>query len=58
VLFQGALTIQPGNLSQNASVKSFYGKFCDTCLNQHWFLDLADARQRIDAVRAHYDDAD
>ena len=39
-----------------AFVESFNGKFRDTCLNQHWFLDLADARQTLDAFRAHYND--
>ncbi len=48
--------IQPGKPTQNAFVESFNGKFRDTCLNQHWFLDLADARQTIDAFRAHYND--
>ena len=48
--------IQPGKPTQNAFVESFNGKFRDTCLNQHWFLDLADARQTIDAFTAHYND--
>ena len=32
--------IRPGNPTQNAFVESFNGEFRDTCLNQHWFLDL------------------
>jgi putative transposase len=48
--------IQPGKPTQNAFVESFNGKFRDTCLNQHWFLDLADARPTIDAFTAHYND--
>lgn len=46
--------IQPGQPVQNAFVESFNGKFRDSCLNQLWFRDLADARQAIDAWRRHY----
>ncbi len=46
--------IQPGKPTQNAFVESFNGRFRDGCLNQHWFRDLADARQIIDAWRQHY----
>ncbi|WP_407650073.1 integrase core domain-containing protein [Halomonas rhizosphaerae] len=33
---------------------SFNGKFRDGCLNDHWFLSLADARYGIDQLRTHY----
>ena len=46
--------IQPGEPIQNALVESFNGKFRDACLNEHWFLDLADARGTIEAWRVHY----
>lgn len=46
--------IQPGKPMQNAFVESFNGTFRDNCLNEHWFKDLADARQIIDAWRHHY----
>jgi putative transposase len=46
--------IQPGKPTQNAFIESFNGKFRDTCLNQHWFTDLNDARQVIEAWRQHY----
>jgi len=46
--------IQPGKPVENAFVESFNGKFRDECLNQHWFLDLADARQTIEVWRQHY----
>ena len=46
--------IQPGKPMQNAFVESFNGRFRDNCLNEHWFKDLADARQTIDAWRHHY----
>ena len=34
--------IQPGKPVQNALVESFNGKFRDTCLNDAWFVELAD----------------
>lgn len=46
--------IQPGKPTQNAFVESFNGKFRDGCLNQHWFVNLSDARQIIDQWRKHY----
>ncbi len=46
--------IEPGKPTQNAFVESFNGRFRDTCLNEHWFLSLTDARQTIAAWRHHY----
>ena len=46
--------IQPGKPCQNAFVESFNGKFRDACLNEQWFVDLAEARRRIEAWRLHY----
>lgn len=46
--------IQPGKPTQNAFIESFNGKFRDSCLNQHWFLSLADARHEITQWRTHY----
>jgi len=36
--------IEPGKPQQNAFIESFNGKFRDECLNEHWFLSLAEAR--------------
>ena len=36
--------IQPGKPTQNAYIESFNGKFRDECLNQHWFLNLNEAK--------------
>ena len=44
----------PGKPVQNAVVESFNGRFRDECLNQHWFLSLADARQEAEAWRRDY----
>jgi len=46
--------IDPGKPMQNGYLESFNGKFRDECLNQHWFLDLADARQLIQTWRVDY----
>jgi putative transposase len=46
--------IQPGKPMQNAFVESFNGTFRDNCLNEHWFRDLHEARQIINAWRNHY----
>lgn len=48
--------IQPGKPTQNAFAESFNGKFRDECLNQHWFIDIADARRRIEAWRLDYNE--
>lgn len=46
--------IAPGKPMQNGHVESFNGKFRDECLNQHWFMDLADARSLIEGWRCDY----
>jgi putative transposase len=49
--------IDPGKPTQNAFIESFNGRFRDECLNEHWFLDLADARQIIEAWRLDYNNS-
>jgi putative transposase len=46
--------IDPGKPVQNAFVESFNGRFRDECLNEHWFVDLADARRTIETYRRDY----
>ena len=46
--------IQPGKPVQNAFVESFNGKFRDECLNQSWFVSLADACRSIGAWKLDY----
>jgi putative transposase len=36
--------IGPGKPIENGYVESFNGKFRDECLNEHWFVSLADAK--------------
>jgi len=46
--------IRPGKSNENAYIESFNGKFRDECLNEHWFLTMAHARQIIEAWRIGY----
>ncbi len=46
--------IRPGKPIENAYVESFNGKFRDECLNEHWFLNLADAKVAIELWRIDY----
>ena len=46
--------IRPGKPVENAFIESFNGRIRQECLNQHWFLDLDDARRTIEAWRISY----
>jgi putative transposase len=46
--------IQPGKPMQNAFAESFNGRLRDECLNESWFVSLADARATIEAWRVDY----
>jgi putative transposase len=46
--------IDPGKPQQNGFIESFNGKLRDECLNEHWFLSLADARRIIEDWRIDY----
>jgi putative transposase len=46
--------IQPGKPMQNGYIESFNGKFRDECLNEHVFVSLESARQKIEAWRQDY----
>ncbi len=46
--------IQPGKPTQNAYIESFNGKFRDECLNEHVFVSLHDAQQKIETWRQDY----
>ena len=46
--------IEPGKPMQNGFMESFNGKFRDECLNMHWFVSLAQARQIIAAWKEEY----
>ena len=46
--------IRPGKPNENAYIESFNGKFRDECLNEHWFITMAQARRAIEAWRVEY----
>lgn len=48
--------IEPGKPTQNAYIESFNGRFRDECLNDHWFVSLHDARERVSAWRRDYNE--
>ncbi len=40
---------RPGKPTDNAFIEAFNGRFRSECLNTHWFLTLADAREKLEA---------
>ena len=49
--------IAPGKPVQNCYIESFNGRLRDECLNQHWFRNLADAREIVESWRLDYNRA-
>ena len=47
---------RPGKLTDNAYIESFNVRFRQECLNEHWFLSLDDARDKIEAWRRDYNE--
>ena len=48
--------IRPGKPSENGHIESFNGKLRDECLNTSWFVDLADAQEKIELWRRDYNE--
>ncbi len=48
--------IQPGKPIQNAFIESFNSRFRDECLNEEVFLDLEDAKKKIEKWRMYYNE--
>ena len=46
--------IRPGKPNENAYIESFNGKFRDECLNEHWFITMAQAQRVIEEWRVEY----
>jgi putative transposase len=46
--------IQPGKPMQNGHIESFNGRLRDECLNGHYFEDVEDAREKVEAWRQDY----
>ncbi len=47
---------RPGKPTGNAFIESFSARFRLECLNEHWFLTLDDAREKIEAWRRDYNE--
>lgn len=47
---------RPGKPTDNAMVESFNGRLRQECLNEHWFMSLEDAKDKIEAWRRHYNE--
>jgi putative transposase len=47
---------RPGKPTDNAFIEAFNGRFRAECLNQHWFLTLADAREKVECWRRYYNE--
>jgi putative transposase len=45
---------RPGKPSDNAFIEAFNSRFRQECLNEHWFLSLEDAQEKIEAWRIEY----
>jgi putative transposase len=46
--------IQPGRPMQNGYVESCNGRLRDECLNANWFLNVVDAKEKIERWRVEY----
>jgi putative transposase len=46
--------IRPGKPVENAYIESFNGRFRDECLNEHWFVTMAQAKRIIENWRIEY----
>jgi len=47
---------RPGKPTDNGHIEAFNGRLRAECLNASWFLSLADAKDRIEEWRRHYNE--
>ena len=47
---------RPGKPTDNAFIEAFNGRLRAECLNAHWFLTLADAREKLEDWRKYYNE--
>jgi putative transposase len=48
---------RPGKPTDHAMIESFNGRLRQECLNQHWFLSLEDAQEKLETWRVDYNAA-
>lgn len=46
----------PGTPTDNGLIEAFNGRLRAKCLNENWFLNLADAKEKIESWRRHYNE--
>jgi putative transposase len=47
---------RPGKPTDNAYIESFNARFRLECLNEHWFLSLDDAKEKIESWQRDYNE--
>lgn len=47
---------RPGKPTDNGFIEAFNNKLRSECLNAHWFMSLADAREKLEDWRRHYNE--
>lgn len=47
---------RPGKPTDNPFIESFNGRLRQECLNQHWFVSIEDAQQKIENWRIDYNE--
>jgi putative transposase len=47
---------RPGKPTDNAFAEAFNSRIRSECMNAHWFLTLADAREKLEAWRSYYNE--
>lgn len=47
---------RPGKPTDNGFIEAFNGRFRAECLNAHWFMALADVREKLDDWRRDYNE--
>ena len=48
--------IRTGKPTDNALIEAFRERFRQECLNEHWFLSLEDAGEKIESWRRDYNE--
>ena len=47
---------RPGTPTDNPFIEAFNGRLRAECLNTHWFLSVADAREKLECWRRDYNE--
>ncbi len=56
ILKQGADGVPVAEICRKAFIEAFNGRFRSECLNTHWFLTLADAREKMEDWLRYYNE--